>query len=82
MTESNNIFSNPPSMTSDEALADLREKLTHGTTSKENFYCATHLAMKVDALPHVNFKVGSVNRYSATQFCKICANAAQFVVVM
>lgn len=73
----NNIFSNPPaSLTSDEALAALRKKLS----PTEGYYCGFCLQGLVDEVVTKNFSVGSMKRYSLRKLCNICADEAAFVV--
>lgn len=76
MTATSNIFTNPPSLTSDEAL----ERLRHQLTPKESYYCTPHLVDLVDAQKNKNFSVGSTKRYLIVQSCVICGYDAQFVV--
>lgn len=76
MDEVSNIFDNPPTLSSDEAL----EKLRHQLSPKESYYCAVHLVNVVDTHPDRNYSVGSTKRYLMKQNCAYCSRAASFIV--
>lgn len=77
MTGSSNIFSDPPSLTSDEAL----EKLRHQLTPKEIAYCTKHFLSLINDRRYENLSVGSVQRYYINQKCSVCAVPATVIVV-
>ena len=76
MKENYNIFTNAPSLSSDETLECLRNQLS----PKEYYYCALYLKTTLDAEKHKNFSVGSVKRYFIAQHCNVCVDTALFVV--
>jgi hypothetical protein len=77
MTLEHNVFANPPeSLTSDDALAALRKRLS----PKEDYYCGTHLLTMLDSNYRKNFTVGSTRRFTTDQECNICDENALFVV--
>lgn len=76
MTENYNIFTSAHTFDSDEAL----ERFRHQLSPQEYYYCALHLKTTLDANPHANFTVGSVQRYSTIKLCNVCVDNALFLV--
>lgn len=78
MSTSSNIFSNKPVIPDDGYV----EKVKHHYNPEEYYYCGQHFITMIDANRHVNFSVGSIQRYLMAKTCDVCVDKARVVVVV